>query len=298
MMNESEIDTLAKINWLIQAQKYDIAEKMALELRAARPDLCNVYSCLARIFFSQRRMKKAKVVLQQMLNICPDFSHTYYLFSSYYLQLKKYQDALEMIEKALQFEPEDIDYQYQLSVILYNLRYFEDCQATCENILAVDAAHLDSLTILGVCLSAQGEEAKAIAIFENLQKQYPNYSELYACKGVIAMRKGNNKKATKLFKEALRLDPTSPIANVNMETLKKQGEIGFLKKMLSQWENFNRQATKYGLFPIAFLILSVKDTPFLIPLLAFVFLMFTLPPLISALYEAFKIIKDKINFNK
>lgn len=219
-MEEPLFTTIDKINWLIDRKKYPLAEQMALRLIASYPTFCYGYFALVRAYLNQEKFDQAKTTLQQLVEIGSDFAHTYYLFAFLYFRLNRLQDALTAIKKALQLEPENTDYQYQKALILCSFPRFKEAKEICEHSLTIDPEQAKVMTLLGYCYSALGETSKAEALFEVVQKKYPNYADLYAKKGMIAMRKGNNEEAIRLFKEALRLNPEFPSVIHHLNTLK------------------------------------------------------------------------------
>lgn len=274
-------EILTKINWLISLKKYPLAEKMALDLIAQYPDICNGYSCLTRIQLAQNRLEEAEETLDTMMGICPDYAHTYYLFADLYLSKNDNHSSLKWIEQALQLEADNLFYQYHKALIYYNLSRFVESEKMCEEILSQDAELIYVLNLYGLCLYSQGKEKEADEVFDKSQQQTPNSSDLYSKRGIAAMNRKEYKKAISLFEEALRLDPTCPDATRYINALKaREAHNPYVLKAGLLWKKYYATNLHYAALAMVPGLAQVWSKPELIPVIGGIVLIIIFPFLV------------------
>lgn len=197
----------------IQNSNFAGAEKLLLEVKEQAPDEAELWSPLAELYVSMKRLPEAKAIANESL-------------------LKK---------------PNQIAVLNELGIAQYESNDIAGCIATFQTIQKINSESVTAKYYLGLCEQKQNHLPEAIAYFEAVLKVDPAYNETQLLLGKLYLRTGkeNGKEAEgrKLLLESklrherqlktqqtghfLSLHPNSPEAHFNRATLyTKEGEHG------------------------------------------------------------------------
>ena len=318
-------ETLMKIGLLLDNRKYDLAEKMALELMKVEPNLLNARSCLAKAYIGQKRFEEAEKVLKEVIEMGADYSVFYYQLAEFYMRMGRNSEALTSIDQAIYLDPEAVEYLYLKAVLLFN----DDTEETikiCRELLRIEPDDAQIQSLLGVALiklNPEKENKEAERFLENALQQSPNNADIFVKKGWAFMHQNDYEAASKYFKEALRLDPESHFAEHSyLQSLfnkgqknalseeeerllephkrrKTAGELwgeaknkGLKAKLAAAWSIFHSFFSQTRYLPLLLLALLVRYYPPAMPVFLVLLGVLMIPPLLMLLVEWLETIKN------
>jgi tetratricopeptide (TPR) repeat protein len=204
------MDLREKFEWAQKALSfYDFeeAEKIAWEIREARPDLASAYLLLGNIYTNTKRHQEAVHAYQQAVELESDSIEALNNLGIAYKKIGKLGNALEVFEKAHTLSPERPDITYNLANCRKELGDLKGAEILYRRTLEGDPGFLMAYNNLGNLLHHQGKTDEAIRIFREGLERDPNNPMLRYNLGIALESKGLVEEAIQEYRRSLKSKP-------------------------------------------------------------------------------------------
>lgn len=222
----TEDHKLAKVDILIQQNKFDEAERLLSDLLAQ--DSNNVYmlSLLAEIKLQQDNYPQANRIINNAIGLSPDTAYLFFIKSRIDLQQENLKNAEKYINEAIRLDPYEADYFALLANIHIIRKQFKEGLETANRALEIDAQNILAINMRSTALNKLNRSEEAFATIEGALREDPNNPYTHSNYGWGLLEKGDHKKALEHFKEALSQDPNYTYAQSGMqEALKASNPV-------------------------------------------------------------------------
>ncbi len=133
------------------------------------------------------------------------------------LAMRKYNEAEENLRQAISLDPADADYHAVLAAVKLQRKNYQEALDLANHALELEPANLNALNIRSSALVKLDKKDEAFATIEGALRENPNNAHTHANYGWGQLEKGSPKKALEHFREALKNDPDSPMAQAGMQ---------------------------------------------------------------------------------
>jgi len=183
---------------------------------AAYPNHMNALLNLGVAYAASGQPEKALETYDKVLRIKPDYAKVHNNIGNVLVKQGKTREALKAFETAAGLDPKSPIVHFNVGVARMKLGDFPGAQDAFEKALAADAARPGTLpngpSVLHYNLSVaylnQGEYAKARTQMERALAYNPQWAEAHRTLGTILIKLGENQKAVRHFREAMRIKPS------------------------------------------------------------------------------------------
>lgn len=227
---------ISKAVILIEQKKYDLAEKLLLELVPKNSDNIDLLSLLGQVYIQQDKYSEANQIVDMAIGISPDESILFYLKAQIAIGEEKFANAEKFINQAIELKSFDADYFALLANIVLARKKYEKALDFANKALEIDPQNLLGLNVRSSALTKLKRHDESFETIEHALKNDPNEAFTHSNLGWNLLEKGEQKKALEHFKEALVNDPTSEHAKSGMlEAIKATNPIYKLFLKYSFW---------------------------------------------------------------
>jgi tetratricopeptide (TPR) repeat protein len=122
----------------------------------------------------------------------------------------KFDDALVLLAEAQKLDPDNIAYPYEVTYCYYSQKQYQKVIDILEKLKDRSDSFDRLYELLGNSYDSLGQSDKAIAVYENGLKRFPNSGVLYLERGVIPLFKKNYDEAIKYFEKGIEVQPDFP----------------------------------------------------------------------------------------
>jgi tetratricopeptide (TPR) repeat protein len=119
----------------------------------------------------------------------------------------KMDEAIKLLEEARNLDPETINVSYELAIAYYTRNDYEKAKTLLESLLTRKDVFGTIYQVLGNCYDKLGKPDKAIEIYENGLKKFPNTAELYLELGTMHLAKKEYDKALGQYEKGIEVNP-------------------------------------------------------------------------------------------
>ena len=116
----------------------------------------------------------------------------------------KFDDALLLLADAQKLDPDNITYPYEVTYCYYNQKQYQKVIDILEKLKDRPDTFDRLYELLGNSYDSMNQSDKAIAIYEEGLKKFPNSGVLYLERGVTLLIKKNYAEALKYFEKRHR----------------------------------------------------------------------------------------------
>jgi tetratricopeptide (TPR) repeat protein len=217
---------LAKIQILLQQEKYKDAEKLLKDLLATDPNDELPKFWLSEVYIQTDRLAEAEQVVDQLIGQSPDSPIILYQKSRLLLQREDYNGAEHFAKQALELDPEDADYYTLLARIKFSKRDYQGALDLCDQALQLDSENLSALNLRSTALIKLGRKDESFQTIEGALREDPNNPMTHTNYGWGLLEAGDHKKAKEHFKEALQRQPNNEVAQAGLlESIKATNPV-------------------------------------------------------------------------
>jgi len=122
----------------------------------------------------------------------------------------KFDDAMKLLTEAAKLDPNNIDYPYEMTYCYYSQKQYQKAIDVLEK-LKDNPDSFDRLyELLGNSYDMLGKSDKAIAVYQDGLKKFPNSGVLYLEMGVIPLFKKDYNSALNYFEKGIEVQPDFP----------------------------------------------------------------------------------------
>jgi len=278
---------LKRANLLLEQGRNKDAEKQIMQVLDQEPNNDHALSILARCYMNSDEVDKGIEIINKAIAIEPNESFYFYLLGFGYFQKEMYLPARDNLSKAIRLNPYNPEYFGILSFIYLNEKNYEVALQNANEGLELDPENITCLNARARALNKLKRTDEAIDTIGDSLSKDPDNEFTHATMGWNYFERGDQKKAAKHFREALRTSPNYESARLGLkESLKSNFTPYKLVIQFGMWMSEKGKKFQWIFFIslyIVFRILrNVASTnsglrPFLLPLfvLYFGFIFFT-----------------------
>jgi len=129
---------------------------------------------------------------------------------------ERWLEALEEITAAIEINPHNGSWHCNRGYILDQLEQYEEAIKAYEHVLELDPNHCEAMAAIGVDLTRTGRCARALDVFEECARKYPDYEPVYCHRIVTYAEMGQHDKAEEMFYLAQQLTEECPHCYYNV----------------------------------------------------------------------------------
>ncbi len=231
-----------EVNGLVENGNNAEAVKVLEKILKINPAFALAHNDIGVLLFEMGDRQKALKHYQQASRLDPmNVVFQKNLADYYFVEAGNVEEALRIYNKVLAIEPKDIETLLAMAHICISLNKTEDAEYFYNRVLEIEPWNTDAKQLsdqLAVPshdqinpISAEemhqkiksniekGLTADAIAAFQEMLQQYPDFAVAHNDLGVLYYKKGDNEKALAHYEEAARLEPDNPIFQKNLADL-------------------------------------------------------------------------------
>jgi len=160
-------------------------------------------------------MKKTTIILLLIFTITLGFSQSQ---EAYKLMKEgivlhdkgKYKKAIKKYDKALKIEPKNISFLYEKASSLTSLKEYKKAIKVCKKCIKINPNSVTLKQVYTVYANSTdliGKPKKAIEIYNEAIKKFPDYYHLYFNRGITEIQNGMGEEAVKSFETSTKLNP-------------------------------------------------------------------------------------------
>ena len=278
---------LDRANLLLEQGRNKDAEKQVMQVLNQEPNNDHALSILARCYMNNDEVDKGIEIINKAIAIEPNESFYFYLLGFGYFQKEMFLPAKNNLSKAIQLDPYNPEYFGMMSFIFLNEKKYEEALQNANEGLELDPENITCLNARARALNKLKRTDEAVNTIGDSLSKDPDNKFTHATMGWNYFERGDQKKAAKHFREALRNDPNYESARLGLkESLKSNFTPYKLVLQFSMWMSEKGKSFQWiffiGIYIIFRIVRSVSSAnpglrPFLLPLIVlyFVFIFFT-----------------------
>ena len=278
---------LERANLLLDQGRNKDAEKQVMQVLDLEPNNDRALSILARCYLNNDEVDKGIGIINKAIAIEPNESFYFYLLGFGYFQKEMYLPAKDNLSKAIQLDPYNPEYFGILSFIFLNEKKYEDALENANAGLELDPENITCLNARARALNKLKRTDEAVDTIGDSLSKDPDNKFTHATMGWNYFERGEQKKAAKHFREALRNDPNYDSARIGLkESLKSNFTPYKLVLQFSMWMSEKGKNFQWIFFISLYVVFRILRgvasansglRPFLLPLfvLYFGFIFFT-----------------------
>ncbi len=193
---------------------FDRARRLLIPFIKERKDTPWVDILLGRMAIREQNFGDAEIFLKKAYVDDPENARVYYYLSFLLPERLKdigYKDRVDVLKRAVYFDPGYRDAVYQLANEIYlagigTLRSTAEGIRIAERFLKIQPGDSQIRSLLGSLYAKTNHPEKALAIFKQLQKEYPHDPNTFYSLGVCYYLMKNDSAALKNFMKAIHLN--------------------------------------------------------------------------------------------
>jgi tetratricopeptide (TPR) repeat protein len=147
----------------------------------------------AKAFVEEREPHVAITHFQSLVNANTDYWEGYYGLGLAYRKMGRFDQSVEVLQRARSLHPEDLDISRELGITYFFLGKMDQTIQTLETIRSTGggrASDLMTLYYLGRAYQEKGNFAQALPLFLKVQKEKPEFADIYYHLGSVCGRTG------------------------------------------------------------------------------------------------------------
>lgn len=282
MNRELAPDALERALALCDLGRLEDAEDALREALREEPDDPLAHGILARILVELERPEEALEPASATIALAPDLSLGYVARAQALLGLRRFDEAERSAYEAIRLDPEDSEPRVLLAAAFLGRGRWDDAIGAVADALALEP---ESETALGLqafalAMSESGSDWQEAA--DKTLAAAPDSAVAHALSGQAHLVRGGEREAAERFREALRLDPQSELAQMGLADAMKASHPlfkPFFRFFLWQERLPRRGRIALTIGPLLVLKAlrpAADHNPFVIALIALWFLFFAL----------------------
>ncbi|MGX5818928.1 tetratricopeptide repeat protein [Chitinophaga lutea] len=262
---------------LMMHRKYAEAERVLQQLMTQDPNNVYVLHMYSEVMLEKKEFDQALTLASDAVAQEPDNNVLYHQRARIQLARNKYDLAAEDLDTAISLDPADANSFALYALLQLDRKQYSDALRLAESGLEQDPSNLIALNARSTALLKLGKKDASFDTIQGAFRKDPENAYTHANYGWGLLENGDAKGALRHFAEALRIDPSSRMAQQGMvEALKGKYLVYRLYLRYMFWMS-NLTAGYQWAFVIGFFLASrglnaLSNTypalqPFVVPLL-------------------------------
>jgi tetratricopeptide (TPR) repeat protein len=212
----SELDDLSRVSVLegyIRESKWAEVEPLLTTYVAERPKSSWGWYALGYTYFAQKKIGESINALAKSLQLDLKNVESHKILGRNLMIIGRFDAAQVEFEQAIRYKPDSAESHYNLGKLFSIQDNWEPARTAFETALRIDPAYLEALDGLGFALEALGDDAGAIAKYEEAirlnQARGGQFASAHVNLSAYFNRTGDPAKALEYARQAIALDPKS-----------------------------------------------------------------------------------------
>lgn len=181
------------------------------------PEKALIMEALARGYFRQYQLGKARLCLKHWLEMEPDSVPALCLDGQLHLDYEKASaPAVKSYRQAVDHDPDCDDARLGLAAALLESKLYAEAAEQIELLLRKQPDHLRLRMRLAQCRLELGDSAEALRLTEQVLAQQSDYPPALAMRGRLALESGQTQEAEKWLRQAVARNPDDHDARYNL----------------------------------------------------------------------------------
>jgi Flp pilus assembly protein TadD len=201
---------------LVRKQYYDVALVQLNTAKKKQADNPQVHNLRGICFRETGEPKKAEQSFKKAVSLDSDFAPAHDGLGVLYELIGNREKARLSFDTAIRKDPARPDFLNNLGFLEMKDNRLEQAEVCFRKSLVLDSEYLPAINNLAVCRGLRGADQEAFSL---LKKHY-SLAEALNNMGNIYRIKGDDQRAERLYREALKRDPKLAAARENLERLK------------------------------------------------------------------------------
>lgn len=201
------IDDVQKLFYLIELNRYEMAESMLGTALAKDPDNPDLQFISAIIDNETGRFYEAEETLKQILSKDPDYFQATYLLAQVHIEKNEFPQAELLLIDLIRDFPQEPRYFASYAHLMLQTINLEKAEKLAAEALRLDPEHPGALTTSILCSLSKGNNARAREQFSNIVRNYPDAEFSAHSLYIILVENKKYRSAMRIAQELLRNNP-------------------------------------------------------------------------------------------
>lgn len=194
----------------------DAAESAISKLLEQTPDSNELHLDLANFYTSRGRLDEAEKYILSAVEQHSQSPEMHIYLGNFYLQTRMPDKAEKAFLKAIDVSETPVNEKAILADFYFKTRQYEPAATVVDSALESNPGHAQANLVKAKLLVREQENSRALAILDQLTKDFPRWGEVYYQKGVAHLNKGEIELSYRAADTALQHSPGNPEANTLM----------------------------------------------------------------------------------
>jgi tetratricopeptide (TPR) repeat protein len=209
-------DSVERAIALCDLGRLDEAEAALRDALREDPDDPLAHGILALVLLDLDRADEALEAASATIALAPELSLGYATRAQALLSLKRFEDAEAAAHEAIRVDPEDPDAWVLLTGAFLGQREWADAISAADKALSLDPESETARGLYAVALSMSERGSDWRGAAGDTLAAAPDSSTAHSLSGYAHLMGGGEREAAERFREALRLDPESELAQAGL----------------------------------------------------------------------------------
>ncbi len=241
---------VAKVDGYIREEKFKEAEPVLAEYVKQRPNSAWGWYALGYSFFAQKKIGDSIKALAKSLVLDIRNAEAHKILGRNLMIIGRFDAAQIEFEQGIRYKPDSAELHYNLGKLFSIQDNWEPARKAFEQALRIDPSSLEAIDALGLALEALGDDAAAVAKYEQAialnERQGRRFASAHVNLSAYYNRIGEPDKALDYAGKALELDPQSDRAWFQKGRAdERRGKLEDAVQALNQAIVFNANAASY-----------------------------------------------------
>ncbi len=249
----SEWDDLARVSALegyIRDAKWAEVEPLLTKYVAERPKSSWGWYALGYTYFAQKKIGESIKALARSLQLDLKNVESHKIMGRNLMIIGRFDAAQIEFEQAIRYKPDSAESHYNLGKLHSIQDNWEPARKAFENALRIDPSYLEALDGLGFALEALGDDAGAVAKYQEAirlnEARGGQFAAAHVNLSAYFNRTGDPAKAIEYARKATELDPTSDRAWFQKAKAdEREGRLNDAVSALNAAISYNPRASSY-----------------------------------------------------
>ena len=201
------IDDVQKLFYLIELNRYEMAENMLGSALAKDPDNPDLQYISAIIDNETGRNYEAEETLKQILSKDPDYFQAKYLLTQVHIDKNEFTRAEQLLIDLIRDFPQEPQYFASYAHLMMQTINLDKAEKLAAEALRLDPEDPGALTTSILCSLSKGNNVKATDQFADLVRNYPDAEFSAHSLYIILVENKKYRSAMRIAQELLRNNP-------------------------------------------------------------------------------------------
>jgi tetratricopeptide (TPR) repeat protein len=249
----SELDDLARVSALegyIKDTKWTEVEPLLIKYVEERPKSSWGWYALGYTYFAQKKIGESIKALSKSLQLDLKNAEAHKILGRNLMIIGRFDAAQIEFEQAIRYKPDSAESHFNLGKLFSVQDNWDPARKAFEAALQIDSSYVEALDGLGFALEALGDDAGAVAKYEEAirlnQARGGQFAAAHVNLSAFYNRTGNPAKAFEYAKKAIELDPKSDRAWFQRARAdEREGRLNDAVAALNTAITYNPRASSY-----------------------------------------------------